>query len=650
MITSFILRAVPALALLAAGEAAASAQATVNAVTDADDAFGFTIGSESVGIYDTSSVRGFDLEAAGNYRVNGTYFVRSSGVSSFFLETTTVRIGPNTLGVDLPGPSGVVDYRLRDPAAGEPSLLTAGRDEFGQLFTDLLLKHRAADNRFAGAIGLGLVHDMRNAQGGDGGRSWLLGGTARVMLGPVTARVFGGEYDYVRPATYRFTFADPEVRPQLERGLFLGQDKAMSRGQRRIAGLLVDTPLDAGFALGATAVFSQEDPTRAYSQFFLGIDEDRRARSLIVASPQQRTTALSGEVRLSWAGTTGAIGHRVTASVRGRRSRGRFGGDRVIDLGLATLDRAPPQTPLPDLADARATLSTAIDQWGIGLAYRMSWANRVALNAGLLRTDYDKAFVAADGAMSGRAVAPLLYNIGGAVRVLPGLDLYASYSRGLEEAGTAPSSAANRNEVLSAIRVTQREFGLRYALTPGLRLVVAGFETAKPYAGLDGATNVYRLLGSVRHRGVEASLSGTLGEALSIVVGGVWLDPKLSRDDAASRTRGDRPIGVPRLRGIANLNYSVPAVAGLSLDAGLEYFGARPFRASLGADGRQSEIPPTLTANFGLRYRLPVPGWRATLRAQILNAFNAYGLTVNGAETLDYIAPRRFRLLVTTEF
>jgi iron complex outermembrane receptor protein len=647
---TILLRLIPPLALITACETPAAAQATVNAVTDAGDAFGFTIGNETVGIYDTGSVRGFDLEAAGNYRVNGTYFVRSSGVSSFFFETTTVRIGSNTLGIDLPGPSGVVDYRLRDPAAGEPSLLTAGRDEFGQPYTDLLFKHRSGNGRLSGAIGLGLVYDMRNAQGGAGGRSWLLGGTVRATLGSVTARLFGGEYDYIRPATFRFTFADPEVRPELARGLFLGQDRAMSRGQRRIAGLLVDTPLGAGFALGATAVFSQEDPTLAYSQLFLDVDGEGRARSLIVASPQQRATALSGEMRLAWTGTTGAASHRVTASLRGRRSRSLFGGDRVADLGIAALDRPAPDAALPDLSDARANLRNAIDQWGIGLAYRMSLANRLTLNAGLLRTDYEKTFVAADGSATGRAVTPLLYNVGGAVRVLPGLDLYASYSRGLEEAGTAPSSAANRNEVLNAIRVTQRELGLRYALTPGLRLVLAGFETDKPYAGIDGATSVYRLLGSVRHRGVEASLSGNPAAGLSIVVGGVWLDPRLSRDDSGTATLGDRPVGVPRLRGIANFNYSVPPVSGLSLDAGLEHVGARPLRAARGPEGDQSRLPAYLTANFGLRYRLPVPGWRATLRAQILNAFNSYGLTVNGAETLDYIAPRRFRLLVTTEF
>ena len=62
----------------------AFSQATANAVVGADDAFGFIAGDEAVGIYDATAVRGFSLEAAGNYRVNGGYFVKSSGVSSFF--------------------------------------------------------------------------------------------------------------------------------------------------------------------------------------------------------------------------------------------------------------------------------------------------------------------------------------------------------------------------------------------------------------------------------------------------------------------------------------------------------------------------------------------------------------------------------------
>jgi len=66
--------------------------------------------------------------------------------------------------------------------------------------------------------------------------------------------------------------------------------------------------------------------------------------------------------------------------------------------------------------------------------------------------------------------------------------------------------------------------------------------------------------------------------------------------------------------------------------------------------GRAGLLAGDLEANFGLRYQVPVGGWRPTLRAQVLNAFGGYGLAVNGAETLEYTGPRRFRLLLTTEF
>lgn len=104
------------------------AQATANAVVGAEDAFGSSEGDESVGIYDQTSVRGFNLEAAGNYRIDGRYFVKNSGVSSFFVERTTIWIGYNALSLDFAGPSGVVDYKLRDPQRGEPSQATIGLD------------------------------------------------------------------------------------------------------------------------------------------------------------------------------------------------------------------------------------------------------------------------------------------------------------------------------------------------------------------------------------------------------------------------------------------------------------------------------------------------------------------------------------------
>src|SRR4029453_13405312 len=71
-----------------------------------EDAFGRLVGLESIGLYGESQGRGFSLENAGNYRIEGNYYARAS--SPFFLirDTTTVRIGVNSLRYDFPAPSG----------------------------------------------------------------------------------------------------------------------------------------------------------------------------------------------------------------------------------------------------------------------------------------------------------------------------------------------------------------------------------------------------------------------------------------------------------------------------------------------------------------------------------------------------------------
>src|SRR6185437_8508589 len=69
-----LLMAIAALAIaLHVGQARAQ-HAADNPVASADDAFGLTLGLESVGMYNPSGVRGFSPQAAGNVRIDGLYF------------------------------------------------------------------------------------------------------------------------------------------------------------------------------------------------------------------------------------------------------------------------------------------------------------------------------------------------------------------------------------------------------------------------------------------------------------------------------------------------------------------------------------------------------------------------------------------------
>jgi iron complex outermembrane receptor protein len=648
MLRDYIILGAAGSALLMATPAAG--QATANAVTGAGDAFGFRNGDEAVGIYDETSVRGFNLEAAGNYRIEGSYFVRNSGVSHFFLENTTVRIGYNTLGAILPGPSGVVDYRLRDPARGERDSLTVGLDQYAQPYTELHLKHRSRDDRASYSIGVGRVFNVRDAQGGRGGESLLVAGTARLSAGPVTGRVFFGEYQYERAGGFRIAADGDALPPRIERGRYLGQPWARESGQRRIAGVLADVSTSASSGIGATAVVSQEDPTRGYTQIFAAMRPDRTIAARVVAVPQQRSTAWSGELRAHVARTTGRLAQRVDVTFRGRVQRARIGGAQVVDLGRAAFGEAPAETARPVLDPDAANLRDRVEQFGVGLTYRAAFDGRVRVNVGALQTDYRKSFTAADGRVETGRSAPLLYNAGLAWRVGRDVEIYGSYSRGLEEAGVAPAVATNRNEVLSAIAVTQREIGLRIAPAKGLGFVIAGFDTRKPYAGIDAA-GAYRFLGRVRHRGIEASLSGALSRDMSLVLGGVLIDPALTGDEIASGRVGGTPVGVPRLRAIANLDYRIAHIPGLSVDGGVSYIGGRAARSRIAAPGAsQPRVEAIATVNLGVRYGFRIGGRDLVARAQLLNLFDQWSWDVNGSETLSYTAPRRARLVLTTLF
>jgi iron complex outermembrane receptor protein len=424
----------------------------------------------------------------------------------------------------------------------------------------------------------------------------------------------------------------------------------MERGGRRIAGALFDTGGQPGRGIGGTFVFSQEDPTRGFTQLFTDLRADGSARSTIIATPHQRSTSWSGEFRAHLAKTKARFSHRVDGTLRSRVSRARFGGTQVFDQGRLPFGIETSPTEAPRLDDIAAFRRDNVNQTGLGMTYRAAWNSRLRGNVGLLKTRYQKRAVREDGAVRESVASPWLSNGALAVRVMGGFEVYGTYTKGLEEAGVAPATAANRNEVLSPIAVTQRELGVR--LTPSRRMtvLVAGFDTRKPYAGADGTTDVYRLLGVVRHRGLEASIAGRPMTGLSLVVGGVLLAARLSGIEVDEGRVGRRPVGVPKFRVIASGDYAIPSVNGLSLDAAISSIGQRAARSAPLADGSQLEVERLLSVNLGTRYTFQLFGTDFAARAQVQNVFNQFSWEVNSSETLNYSAPRRARLLMTAYF
>ena len=138
--------ALAALALAALAPIRAHAQrADENAVTAADDAFGTTIGSQSIGLYDIEHVRGFSPRAAGNLRIEGLYFDQQTYLNNrcVFVEET-VRVGLAAQFFDTPSPTGIANFSLHatGPKDGASAVLVRGPFLRTVLSRGLQLRHR----------------------------------------------------------------------------------------------------------------------------------------------------------------------------------------------------------------------------------------------------------------------------------------------------------------------------------------------------------------------------------------------------------------------------------------------------------------------------------------------------------------------------
>jgi len=135
-----------------------------NVVTQAEDAFGVSLGRESIGLYDASNIRGFSPTTAGNARIDGLYFDPVWGVTSLLRQSTTIRVGLSAFGFPFPAPTGVVDYRIQRPSANDRGNLFSSINSYAGSSLEFRRTERNSDGDLAMGVGLAL-YDNEFANG-----------------------------------------------------------------------------------------------------------------------------------------------------------------------------------------------------------------------------------------------------------------------------------------------------------------------------------------------------------------------------------------------------------------------------------------------------------------------------------------------------
>lgn len=633
-----LLLCVPGFAVPLAG----AQQADDNVVRNAADAFGLRVGTESIGLYDSGNVRGFSPSSAGNTRLEGLFISQMGDLSDRVVDATSIRVGLNTIGMLFPAPSGIADLRLRNPDETGAEA-TLGLDPFRSPYMELDSGWVSAGGTVKLAAGVAAHPDQNGAFGGDS-RGWSAGLVPRWQVSDDLSVTGFADWDRMHDSevTPSYLPAGPVAPPRIDRHVDHSLPWAEWAYESENHGLIVDAGLGSGLT-GRVGLFRSVHrlPKDAFA-LLDGIGPGREGEMLHVLLPATRYAALSGEASLRYEWVGGSAAQTVSLVGRGLSKRSRKGGDVEISYGPWSMDRPPPAARPDPVFDQPQDLD-AVEQRTLGLAYNLVWDGRLDIGVGLQKADYEKTTRPGVGGRARGTSAPWLYNAALAWTFDGGLVAYASYSRGLEESGSAPITAVNRNSVLPAVKTTQAELGLRAGLGP-LTFTSSAFDVRRPYDGVDG-DGVYGFLGTVRHRGVEASLSGEPVPGLAIVLGAVLLDPTVAGPEVRDGLIGRRPVGQTRLQWQGSVDYAPDFLDGGSVDMTVDH------RARTTARGdNRGDAPAYTLVDVGLRRDIALWAGPVTVRAQVQNLFDAYGLDVNGDGEYEPLSGRVWRVAMTTRF
>lgn len=338
-----------------------------NAVRQAEDAFGSTIGRETIGIYSAGSVRGFSPIAASNARIDGLYFDLIAAPVTRIRRSSSIKVGLSAQGYLFPAPTGVVDYALRLPGAKALVSTTLSGNSWGGAAIEVDAEVPLAGDRLS--LGLGGSLNFNQFANGSNSRQHVLGSVLRWQPATGTRIVgfYGRSYiddDEIGPL---LSNAGPYLPPRIERRRFFGAPWMDYSGYAETGGAIASIALAPGWTAQLGGFYSVTGAREDIFPFLDAVQPDGSARYIAFSDPPFRRAAISGEARVTYALAEGPRRHLFAASLRARSRRDRIGGSAFLDFGPVRLGD-PLDFPEPSIAYG-AQARDAVEQWTGGVAF-----------------------------------------------------------------------------------------------------------------------------------------------------------------------------------------------------------------------------------------------------------------------------------------
>jgi iron complex outermembrane receptor protein len=235
-------------------------------------------------------------------------------------------------------------------------------------------------------------------------------------------------------------------------------------------------------------------------------------------------------------------------------------------------------------------------------------------------------------------------------RVTPRVSVYANYMEGLVRGDVAPlvtpagEPVTNGGEAFAPYRTRQEEIGAKYD-GGNLAVQMAIYRITKPVGALqsnDNGTATFVVSDAERHDGLELLVFGQPVDGLRLIGGVNLIDARMTETDK-------KAVGVPRVQANVGVDWDIPGVAGLAVDARAIYTADQYASAD-----NTLQIPSWTRLDLGVRYAWIVGDRTVMLRGRVDNVTNRnYWASVGGYPGANYMVlggPRTFVVSASVDF
>lgn len=614
-----------------------------------------------IGYYENFVVRGFSLNAASSYKINGRTITGEQNVALENKQRVELLKGLSGLQSGISEPSGVINYVTKRPEDVRSVTVSTDDRGSGYLATDVG-GWFGSEQQFG--LRANVAHEDLNSyvEHANGHRDFL-SLAFDWNISPDAVLQLDAEYQNKQQRSvpgYQL-LGGTEVPHNASPKKLLGHQSGAN--QVGIDSLNLNGKFEYRFSdqwKGSVSAARSKVVIDDYSSFAWGGDTAGNGNYFspegdygIYDFRSPDDTRRDDEIQATMTGlfNTGGLGHELTFGTSAFR--------RVIDkresinewIGTGNINQEPDNFPryAGALNDSHRNLDSR--QYGLFVTDRISFNEQWQTIVGGREVRLDEKAFNKDGNESRHTQqyvflpqAALIY------KPIENLSLYTSYSKGLSLGGQAPWFALNNDDTLAPTVSRQIEAGVKYDWRR-ISFAAAIFQTRQAYQYAkpdDAGTFTYVQQGQQKNTGLELSANGWATERLQIAASVAAIRARVT-DSGTPEYEGHQAINVPKLRASLYADYALPWVDGLALLGGVQY-SANKYANRTG----DVEVGDYAIVNVGSRYTTKLDGYETVFRLSVDNLFDKrYWRDAGEYMGDDYLfqgAPLTARLSATVNF